>query len=61
MPVVQIDFAEGRSAEQKRDMAKKVTEAICDTLKCPPAAVEIVMREIPLSSFAVAGKLLSDK
>jgi 4-oxalocrotonate tautomerase len=61
MPVVQVDFAQGRTLEQKREMAKRVTEAISDTLKCPQEAVEIVMREIPLNSFAVGGKLLGEK
>jgi 4-oxalocrotonate tautomerase len=61
MPIVQIDFAEGRSVEQKRALAKKVTEAICETAKCPPEAVTIILRDLPKTNFSKAGILLSDK
>jgi 4-oxalocrotonate tautomerase len=61
MPIVQIDFVEGRTVEQKREMAKKVTEAITETLKCPADAVTIVMREATKQNIAKAGILMSDK
>jgi len=61
MPVVQIDMIEGRSEEQKRALAKKVTEAIVETAKCPPESVTIVIREAAKANFAKAGVLLSDK
>jgi 4-oxalocrotonate tautomerase len=61
MPIVQIDFAEGRSLDQKREMAVKVTKAVCDTMICPAEAVTIIMRELPRANFAKAGVLLSEK
>ena len=61
MPIVQIDFLEGRSVEQKRELSKKVTQAICETAKCPPEAVTIILRELPATNIAKAGTLMSDK
>jgi len=61
MPIVQIDFAEGRTVEQKRDLAKKVTEAICDVAKCPPDSVTIIIRDLPKNNIAKAGILMSDR
>ncbi|CVK19703.1 MULTISPECIES: 2-hydroxymuconate tautomerase [Sporomusa] len=61
MPIVQIDLIEGRSLEQKREMVKKVTEAIVETAKCPPEAVTIVVREASPQHIGKAGKLVSDK
>lgn len=61
MPSVQIDFAEGRTIEQKRELVQKVTQAICEAAKCSPESVEITIRDLPLHNFAVGGKLLSDK
>ena len=43
MPIVQIDMIEGRTSEQKREMVKKVTEAIVETANCPAEAVTIVI------------------
>jgi len=60
MPIVQIDFLEGRSVEQKRELVKKVTQAICETAKCPPETVTIIMRDLPKTGIAKAGTLMSD-
>jgi 4-oxalocrotonate tautomerase len=61
MPIVQIDFLEGRSVEQKRELAKKVTQAICETVNCPAEAVTIILRDLPATNFAKAGILRSDR
>lgn len=61
MPIVQIDLIEGRTVEQKREMAKKVTQAIMETANCPADAVTIVIRDAAKSNIAKAGVLMSDK
>jgi 4-oxalocrotonate tautomerase len=61
MPIVQIDMIEGRTTEQKREMVKKVTEAITQTVNCPVDAVTIVIREATKQHIAKAGILMSDK
>jgi 4-oxalocrotonate tautomerase len=61
MPIVQIDMIEGRTVEQKREMAKKVTQAITETANCPAEAVTIVIRDAAKSNIAKAGVLMSDK
>lgn len=61
MPIVQIDMLEGRSTEQKRELAKKVTEVIVETVKCQPDAVTIVIREAAKQHISKAGVLMLDK
>lgn len=61
MPVVQIDIFEGRSVEQKRNLAKAVTKAIADSINCPPEAVTIIIREMKRENYAKAGELYVDK
>ena len=46
MPIVQIDMLEGRTVEQKRELVRKVTAAICETASCSPEAVKIVIRDM---------------
>jgi 4-oxalocrotonate tautomerase len=60
MPIVQIDLIEGRTLEQKRVLAEKVTKAIVESLNCPETAVSIIMREMKTDNFAKAGKLWCD-
>ncbi len=61
MPIVQIEMFEGRTLEQKREMVKEVTQALVRTVKCPPEAVTIVIREMNKEDFAEVGLLYCDK
>ncbi|MBI0028773.1 tautomerase family protein [Gilliamella sp. B14448G11] len=60
MPNVVIDFLEDRTVEQKREMAKRVTAAIAETLNCKPEAVQIIMHEISKDQIANGGVLRCD-
>lgn len=60
MPLVTIKIIEGRSLEQKRQMAKDVTEAIARNIGCPEAAVQIVIDEMKEENLAQGGKLFCD-
>lgn len=60
MPLVTIKIIEGRTVEQKRGMAKDVTEAIAKNLGCPAAAVHIDILELKQDNYAQGGKLFSD-
>lgn len=60
MPNVTIDILAGRSIEQKREMVKKVTDAIAETMKCKPEAVQIIIHEISTDQIANGGKLRCD-
>jgi 4-oxalocrotonate tautomerase len=60
MPIVQIHLLEGRSIEQKRALARKVTDAVCETVNCPPEAVKIILSDMARHDYAEAGTLKAD-
>jgi 4-oxalocrotonate tautomerase len=55
MPVIIINMLEGRSAEKKRKLLRKVTDAVVEALEVEPESVRIIIYEIPKENFAVAG------
>jgi 4-oxalocrotonate tautomerase len=61
MPFVSIVLKEGRTIEQKRELAKAVTEAVVRTVGAKPEAVHIVMHDEPPSNLASGGTLLADR
>lgn len=61
MPIVQIELIEGRTVEQKRALAEKVTKAIVEAVGCPESAVSIILRDMKKENYAQAGKLWCDK
>jgi 4-oxalocrotonate tautomerase len=61
MPVVTIEMWEGRSPEQKRELIRAVTSAICSVIRCPPEAVEIIIHEVPKVNWGLGGKPASER
>ncbi len=61
MPLIQVEMFEGRTPEMKREFVEAVTRETCRLLKCEPAAVTIIMRDVKKSDWATAGVLWSEQ
>ncbi len=61
MPIIQVEMLEGRTVEQKREMVKRVTQAVADTVNCPKDAIKIIIREMDKQNYAEGGILKCDK
>lgn len=61
MPYVNIYLIEGRSVEQKREMADKITGVISEVGKVPKELVHILFMDLPKTNIAKGGVLQSDK
>ncbi len=60
MPTINVQMFEGRSAEQKREFVRAVTEAACRTLGCEPGSVDIIIQDVSRANWASGGKLWSE-
>ena len=47
MPFVRIDLFEGRTLEQKKALAKEVTEAVVRNTGAPQSAVHVIINDMP--------------
>jgi 4-oxalocrotonate tautomerase len=61
MPMVQITILQGRTAEQKRKVAKRITDVLVEELGAKPDALVIAFNEVSRESYSVGGVLLADK
>jgi 4-oxalocrotonate tautomerase len=61
MPLIQVQMFEGRSAEIKREFVETITRETCRVLKCEPAAVDIILRDVKKSDWASGGVLYSER
>ena len=61
MPMITVDWLEGRSEQQKRDLARQITQAFVGVAKVPKEQVWIVFRDVKRSDWAMAGDLLAPK
>jgi 4-oxalocrotonate tautomerase len=61
MPYVNIYLLDGRTVEQKREMADKITDVISEVGKVPKELVHILFMDLPKTNIAKGGVLQSDK
>ena len=61
MPTIRIELFEGRTAEQKRDLAQAITEACVRTLGSSAESVDILYFDIARQNWASGGVLWSER
>jgi 4-oxalocrotonate tautomerase len=60
MPVIRIEMFPGRTADQKRAMAKAVTESFVATAGGTLQSVHIIIDEVARQDWSVGGTLCSE-
>ena len=61
MPLVIVKMLEGRSVEQKRRLAKAMTEVVVKYTGAAEDQVDVIIEDYPRENWAKAGILFSDK
>ncbi len=61
MPMIRVEMYEGRTIEQKRNLAKALTDSFCETCNGTPESVQVIISDISKDDWASAGVLASDK
>lgn len=61
MPLVQITLLKGRTVEQKRKVAERITQVMVEEAKATKEAVVVTFVEVTREDYASAGVLLADK
>lgn len=61
MPVIQVNLFEGRSREQKAEVARRFTETVCEVLQVEPASVRVLFRDYARSDWSVGGTLMDER
>lgn len=58
MPVIHVEWLEGRTPSQKQELATALTHAVVTIAKVQPEQVWIVFQDVKRSDWAMSGKLL---
>jgi 4-oxalocrotonate tautomerase len=61
MPTLRVELFEGRSAEQKRALAKELTDACVRVLGGSADGIDVLFHDIKRQDWATGGVLWSDK
>jgi len=60
MPVVTVEMWEGRTIEQKKQLAEGITSSLVK-IGVPQEAVQIIIKDNPKHNWAIGGKLASEE
>jgi 4-oxalocrotonate tautomerase len=61
MPMVQITMLAGRTTDQKRKLALRITDALVEEAGAKREGIVIAFQEVPKESYASGGVLMVDK
>jgi 4-oxalocrotonate tautomerase len=61
MPLVQITMLSGRTIEQKRKLAQRITDVMVEEARAQREAVVVTFQEVSKESYASGGVLVADK
>ena len=61
MPLVQVTMLHGRTADQKRKIAKRITDTMVEEAGAKREAVVVTFVELSKESCASGGLLMADK
>jgi 4-oxalocrotonate tautomerase len=61
MPLVQITMLSGRTADQKRKLAQRITDAMVEEAGAKREAIVVAFHEVSKESYASGGVLMADK
>jgi len=60
MPIVRVEMWPGRTQAQKRELARQITEVVCNVAQTTPEATIIVFEDVAKENWAQAGRLASE-
>lgn len=60
MPVIRVNMFKGRTVEQKRELARVLTDGFVEVCGGKPESVWIVFEDTDKSDWAMGGDLCSD-
>jgi 4-oxalocrotonate tautomerase len=61
MPHVQITWVEGRTPDQKRKIAERVTQALMEDGRAKRENIHVAFHDVPATDYAEAGLLVADQ
>ncbi|AQA03489.1 4-oxalocrotonate tautomerase [Mycobacterium sp. MS1601] len=61
MPMVTVDWMAGRTPEQKREVAARITAAIAEAGGASADHVWVVFNDVAPDDWAIGGRMVSDR
>ncbi|MGQ0619882.1 MAG: 2-hydroxymuconate tautomerase [Panacagrimonas sp.] len=61
MPVIQVNLMQGRTNEQKKLLAQRITQSVVEVLGAKPESVRVLIHEMGPYDFSVGGVPMAER
>jgi len=61
MPLIQVTMLQGRTVDQKRKIAQRITDAMVEEAGARREAIMVAFHEVSKESYASGGVLMADQ
>ncbi|MFZ3170605.1 MAG: 2-hydroxymuconate tautomerase [Carboxydocellales bacterium] len=61
MPVIEVKMLSGRSAEQRKEIVRQITDVMVNVAGARKEAVSVILHESSPEHYAVGGELFAEK
>jgi 4-oxalocrotonate tautomerase len=61
MPIVRVEMWPGRTHAQKQELARAITESVCNIAHTTPEATIVIFQDVGREDWAQSGVLASDE
>ena len=60
MPIIRVEMLKGRTVEQKRALAEKLTDSFIEACGGNKASINVLISDVEAEDWAIGAQLLSD-
>jgi len=60
MPIIHVEMFSGRTQAQKSELARAITEAVCNIAQTTPEATIVIFQDVERDNWAQSGRLVSE-
>jgi len=61
MPIIRVEMLKGRSVEQKRALAEKLTDGFIEACGGNKASINVLITDVEAEDWAIGAELISDR
>ena len=61
MPIIRVEMFPGRTADQKRDLARELTDGFVRACGGPSDQLHVVITEVKRENWGIGGELMANK
>ena len=61
MPIIRVEMLKGRSVDQKRALAEKLTDGFIESCGGNKASINVLITDVEAEDWAIGAELISDR